>query len=154
MSNKTSKVVTVTFNQTWNPPGGGAVHYHSITFENGDTGTIGRNSQNPSDMIKDSVIEYTVKEPGKLKFVKSISSPSSGMDTQKISQYTSKKPSYSKSKEDFLGFSYGYAKDMVIAGKTSEQDIKDLKKIAEGIYSHICDLLDGKFTPSDEENPF
>jgi hypothetical protein len=141
---KISIVKKCVFTTAWQNQQGGTIYYHNITFENGDTGVCGRTKQSPEDMAEGVEIEYCIPAPNKIKFVKKTNIPSyqynKGSESAKNQQ-----PKYNgkpKANPDtFLGYAYAYAKDMVIAGKTKPKDIADLRSIAEGIYSHIKDLL-------------
>lgn len=152
MSNKTSKVKKCNPTSDWKSPAGTTIYYHEVEFENGDKGSCGRNKNNPDDMAIGCEIEYTITD-NKIKFIKSLGGrymEQKQNNTATAKTYTNNK----KNPQEFLGYAYAYAKDMVIAGKTSEKDVADLKFIAETIYGHIKDMLEGKQPIANEEPPF
>ena len=63
-------------------------------------------------------------------------------DSQQSKSSAYKKP-YTKGKtpEEYLGFMGGYAKDMVIAGKTKNADIAAWKTLVRAMYSEIKEIL-------------
>jgi len=134
--NKTSKITKVIFTTNWVNPKGGTIYYHEIEFANGDSGSVGRNRQNPEDMKVGMEIEYQINDK-KIKFVKAIGDMNNNNDFSKKKFVSGGK----KGPEEFLGYAYAYAKDMVVAGKTSPEDLNNLQMIAETIYSHIKSLL-------------
>jgi len=147
--NKTSKVKKCNPTSDWKSPAGTTIYYHEVEFENGDKGTCGRNKKAPDDMSVGSEVEYTITDT-KIKFIKQI-----GQAYMEKSQSSSAVKTYSSKKnpQEFLGYAYAYAKDMVIAGKATDQDVADLKFVAEAIYGHIKDMLEGKQI-NNEEPPF
>lgn len=121
----------------WKAPNGTTLYYHEITLDNGDIGSVAKKTMNPPDIAIGKEIEYT-QEGKKIKLAQAESSGGgNGGGGNKFN-----KKSYKAKPTDFLGYSYAYAKDMVVAGKTKPEDLKDLKRIAEGIYDHIVDLID------------
>lgn len=142
--NKVSRIVKVNFDSEWTPPAGGrTIYYHYIEFENGDAGNVGRTSKLPRDMKEGLEIEYSM-ENNKIKYVGmsgiTQGNPNSRENTKSYSKNFQKKAK----PEDFLGYAYSYAKDLVVAGKTKKEDIKNLKEIAEEIYYHIAEILQDK----------
>lgn len=133
--NKISKVTKCTFISEWVNQMGSTVYYHVLTLENGDTGSCGRVKKCPDDMSEGAKIEYTITEDKKIKFVKQITN-------NNMENKYGKKSNYAKTPEDFLGYAYAYAKDMVVAGKTSKEDVENLQFIAKEIYKHITELLE------------
>lgn len=144
MATKTSKVTKCTLSSEWKSPGGFTVYYHLLHLENGDVGNCGRKEKYPEDLNVGSEIEYELTD-NKIKFLKKV---------EKYNTYSKKKTggvSHEKRADDFLGYAYAYAKDMVIANKVSEKDLKDLKNIAELIYNHISELLENDNKKSSEQ---
>jgi len=154
---KTSKVKECTYTSDWKAPNGSFVYYHNVSFENGDTGVCGRSKKSPQDMLPGVEIEYEINA-GKIKYMRPVNqaeppAPSQqGSNNSNSDQYHSRAPrrrtSYGSQKggnkhpHEFLGYSFSYAKDLVIAGKASSADVADLKRIAKEIYFNIMDLLD------------
>jgi hypothetical protein len=58
-------------------------------------------------------------------------------------QQSSKKP------EEFLGYAWSYAKDLIIAGKKMK-DVEECSQLAEYIYGKIKDMLIGSETSQSE----
>ena len=143
--NKVSKITKVSFSSEWKSPSGGIVYYHELEFANGDSGNCGRNKKLPEDMQVGMEIEYVLNDK-KIKFVKA---------TEYMNNTNNfKKKTFSSGKrgpEEYLGYAYAYAKDMVVAGKTSQEDIKNLGVIAESIYAHIKELLKND---NEDKQPF
>lgn len=139
--NKLSKIKSVNFTSEWKSPAGSSVYYHEIELENGDIGNVGRNKKLPDDMKVGSEIEYSISDK-KIKFVKSMNNNESSYKSNN-KYYNKGNNNYNNNKgpESYLGYAYAYAKDMVVAGKTSKEDLENLQHIAESIYSHITSLL-------------
>ena len=132
-----------TFSSSWNNPNGGQVHYHLLELDNGDSGTCGRQKINPDDMREGCEIEYSVTN-GKIKFVRNTGLNANSYKMNKPTNKNNFKGGGGRPKatlDSFLGYSYAYAKDLVVAGKTTKKDIENLRQIAETIYSHIEELL-------------
>jgi hypothetical protein len=150
------KVVSCKFEREWlNPISKKIVYYHEVVTDMGDIMSIGTMDKNPAKIKKSAMIEYVIDEKAKTKII------SSSNDARKIaeaavankeakveklmnSSYTSQRI---KGQEAFLGYSWSYAKDLVIAGKTME-DMEELHKIAKFIYDNIGEQL------KNEQNPF
>jgi hypothetical protein len=145
MATKTSKVSKCTLSSEWKSPGGFTVYYHLLHLENGDTGNCGRKEKYPEDLNVGTEIEYELND-NKIKFIKKI---------DRYNTYSGKKKTattYDKKPDDFLGYAYAYAKDMVIAGKTTKKDLESLKDIAETIYIHISFLLENDYKNNREQH--
>jgi len=140
--NKVSKVKSVNFTSEWKSPAGATFYYHEIELENGDTGNVGRNKTLPDDMKVGLEIEYSI-EGKKIKFVKTMNNAETPNYYKNNKYYNKNNGNYNsnKSPESYLGYAYAYAKDMVVAGKTSKEDLENLQVIAESIYAHISELL-------------
>lgn len=143
MSQKTAKVVTCVFTNEWKNPSGSMVYYHEITLDNLETGTVGKMEKYPTEISQGATITYTLDTA-----TKKIKVISSNMDTKTKSEaketskapFTGAKTSYAKNPSDFLGFTWGYAKDLIIAGKTMA-DVEELNKVARYIYAEIGKML-------------
>jgi hypothetical protein len=141
---KISVVKKCTFTSTWDNPQGGTLYYHNVEFINGDTGVCGRTKQEPDDMTIGKEVEYLIPANNKIKFIRNTGVPVNSYSYNKPSGNVQNKTGGGRPKagpDTFLGYSYAYAKDMVIAGKTKPKDLEDLKSIAEQIYTHIKELL-------------
>ena len=133
---KTAKVTKCQIQSKWlSPTSNKYVYYHEIHFDNGDKGVCGRMAENPDDMKIGCSVEYDITNE-KIKFIKSAYAENNGYNKKDKKSF-----GYKKNPDDFLGYAYSYAKDMVIAGKTSKKNVDDLKKIAQTIYSHVIELL-------------
>jgi len=85
-----------------------------------------------------SVLEYKIDDKGKMKI-----ETSSNDKKPEPEVITSSFPSRIKGHEAFLGYTWSYSKDLIIAGKTME-DVEELNKIARYIYAEIGKMLQGE----------
>lgn len=133
MKEKISKISQSTFSNEWTNPSGGTTFYFDIIFENGDSGSIGVTDKF-SEKVKVGVeLNYQIIN-GKIKVNQMSNTPAPNYANNK---------SYSKpknSQEQYLGFTWGYAKDLIIAGKTMN-DVDELNKVARYIYEQIGQML-------------
>lgn len=138
------KIAEITFVKEWEAPDGTKYFYHSIELENGDIGKAPFRSKNQYSV--GDLIEYTLSGD-RLQITKQISMEKSKssfkppMQNKAPRSYT---PSGKRSKEDYLGFVYGYAKDIHIATMTitgKKVPLSELKKNVEEMYAHIEELL-------------
>lgn len=131
---KTAKIVKCIVSGEWQNPSGGITYYHELTMDNLDVGTIGKVSKYPKELSEGVTLIYTIDEKRKIKVI------SSSMEPQKSynGNINKPKPAYNgvKKQDDFLGYAWSYAKDLVIAGKTME-DVEELNKMARYIYDEI-----------------
>lgn len=133
MKEKTSKVVQSTFSNEWTNPSGGTTYYYDIVLQNGDSGSIGVTDVNSEKVKVGTELTYTIIN-GKIKAQTMSNTPTQNFSSNK---------NYGKGKnsqEQYLGFTWGYAKDLIIAGKTME-DVEELNKVARYIYDQIGDML-------------
>jgi len=143
------KVVSCTFEKEWlNPISKKIIYYHDVVTDKGDICTIGSMEKNSSRIKKGAMIEYVIDETSKTKLI------SSSNDAKKIAEAAvqSKEAKVDRlmnssidkqrirGQEAFLGYSWSYAKDLVIAGKKME-DVEELNKIARYIYEEIGKML-------------
>ena len=135
--NKTSIIKASTFSNEWKNPSGGSTYYYDIVLENGDKGSTGVAQKDSPKIQVGTEITYTLNGL-KLKIlnVESLSSSSSASNGFKPKP----KPS---AQDQFLGYSWSYAKDLLIAGKTSN-DMEELKAMAEFIYNNIGKMLNNE----------
>lgn len=147
---KKAKITNIKFTSEWfNPNSQSVIYYHEIEFSNGDKGNIGAVEQLPAKLAKGMTIWYT-KDGVK---IKKVDEPQSSQSQKKPNKPTSsKKVGYGKAynPEDFLGYVWGYSKDLIIAGKTM-QDVEELKLVANAIYKEVTSMLQ-KGTISDVPN--
>lgn len=136
MKEKTSKVVKSTFSNEWTNPSGGTTYYYDIELENGDKGSIGVTDKNSDKVKVRTELTYTIIN-GKIKAQTMSNTPSHNPSGNK--SYGNRK----NSKEQYLGFTWGYAKDLIIAGKTME-DVEELNKVARYIYEQIGNMLENE----------
>lgn len=147
---KFAKVVSCKYDKEWlNPISKKIVYYHDIILDNGDICNIGAMDKNSTRIKKGAILEYKIDASGKTKLL------SSSNDAKKIAEAAveskkekgfktfqaseSEKPRI-KGQEAFLGFSWSYAKDLIIAGKDSK-DLEELNKVARYIYNEIGKML-------------
>lgn len=131
---KTARVVKCVVTNEWQNPSGGITYYHELTFDNFDTGTIGKMSKYPKEIGEGVTITYTLDEKKKIKVISSSMNKDKQVKTAKTFGVGPKKH------EDFLGYAWSYAKDMIVAGKTMN-DVDELNKMARYIYEEIGKML-------------
>ena len=140
MSYKTSKVVKCIFSNEWKNPSGSLTYYHDVTLENGDTGSIGAMEKYPKKFTEGATIDYNI-ENGKIKIVSVNENPKENY--QKKSSGNNFTQNRGTKQEQFLGYAWSYAKDLIVAGKTSE-DLDELNKCARYIYDEIGKMLNNE----------
>jgi len=130
---KTSKITACTFNNMWNPPTGGTLYLHSLSFENGDMGKIYANSQLPPELSIGQNLSYTINEKLQIKKV-DVPVPTNNTSVEP------KKTSYPK-QTDIIGLAYSYAKDLMVAsmqqGNIYKKIPEDFIKIATPIFNKM-----------------
>ncbi len=147
---KKAKVIVCNFTKEWlNPITKKFIYYHSIIMDNGDIGTIGKMEKTPKEISVDSILEYTISDKGKIEIVTSSNkTKKEEVAKEQTSKESPLKKPFNKDRikgqEAFLGYAWSYAKDLIIAGKTSK-DLKELDKVAEHIYNKIGEMLENKF---------
>lgn len=141
MKEKKAKITKCVFTKEWINPSGTLVYYHEITFSNGDVGTCGKMMKYPKELSEGTELTYTIDGTGKIKVIPNTmkNSNSSNSNTAKPAG----KMSFSKKHDDFLGYAWSYAKDLIIAGK-SMQDVEELNKVARYIYEEIGKMLENR----------
>lgn len=137
---KKAKISKITFQSDWlNPINNSILYYHDIEFSNGDKGTIGAVEKLPAKLAKGITIWYT-KDGTKIKKVKEPNAPEQKSASKApASQKRSGGKTYNP--EDFLGYIWGYSKDLIIHGKTMA-DVSELKLIANEIYKEVTSMLE------------
>jgi hypothetical protein len=142
------KIVSCVFETEWlNPLSKKIIYYHDVITDSGHILNIGSVDKNSNRLKKGAVIEYIIDEKAKTKLL------SSSVDANKIAEQAlidkqskeEKEQSKTekgriKGQEGFLGFTWAYAKDLLIAGKTME-DMDELNKMARYIYEEIGKML-------------
>lgn len=141
MATKKSKIVHCSFKNTWQSKDGGTIrHYYNLEMENGDDGSGG--FEKIGQYKEGDTLEYEYNETDKVfKIIhKKPASPqkSGGIAPRNYGSNGKRSP------EDYLGFIYGYAKDIHIAeiqvtGK--KVPLANLKKNVEEMYSHLQEIL-------------
>ena len=140
------KILSINYTNEWTAADGTIYYYHAIVLDNGDVGSAALKAQNQFQLGQN--IEYEI-EGERIKKVKLVMPSSSKKASSAAPSYSGRK-SYSKSARnpvDFLGFIYGYAKDIHIAemnvtGKVVP--IEKLKSNVEEMYAHIQELLENE----------
>lgn len=134
METKTSKITACTFNNSWNPPTGGVLYLHSLSFENGDMGKIYAKTQMPSELAVGKIVTYNINEKLQIKIVESPNNNSSAAG----------KPFVSPKQADIIGLSFSYAKDLMVAsmaqGTVYKKIPDDFIKLAMPIYNKMNEL--------------
>ena len=130
MAEKTSTILKCTFTKEWKNPKGAIVYYHLLQLENGDVGNIGTMEKTPAKIKEGTKITYELNDD-KLKLVSDFSSSAKskggGGGVYKKREMTD---------EEFLGYAWSYAKDLIVAGKKAK-DFDELKTLARAIYGEI-----------------
>ena len=142
------KIVSSAFETEWlNPLSKKIIYYHDVITDSGHILTIGTMEKNSNRIKKGVVIEYTVDEKAKTKLL------SSSVDATKIAEQAvldkqsreekeqvKTEKTRIKGQEAFLGYTWSYAKDLLIAGKTM-QDMEELNKMARYMYEEIGKMI-------------
>jgi len=132
---KKGKIASCTFTKEWQAPDKTILYYHVILFENGESGSCALKSKNQYEIGE--IVEYELN--GEKLRIHSNSRPlEKTFNNYKKSSGGSKKP------EDYLGFVYGYAKDIHIAKMQIAQQprpIEDMLEEVERIYQHVQEML-------------
>lgn len=150
---KFAKVVSCKYDKEWlNPISKKIIYYHDIILDNGDICNIGAMDKNSTRLKKGAILEYTIDSSAKTKVLSSSNDAKkiaeAALEIKKEKGLKSFKASESektriKGQEAFLGFSWSYAKDLIIAGKTSK-DLEELNNIARHIYNEIGKMLNNE----------
>lgn len=152
------------------------IFYHDLELDTGETVECGVIEKNPDKIAAGQMIKYTFKD-GDMKTIKlekqSSGAPSSSKpnnsnsskgNSENKSAAPKTKPLAPKSSGmrkgeahyEYIGFAMSYAKDLVIAGKTTDQDVNDLLRVGGKIYNEIGKwLLNGtvKFVEVSKPEP-
>lgn len=152
---KTGIIVNCELTGEWPNPNGATVYYHRLTLDNGEVGNVGVMEKYSSKIRQGTLIQYTIDAKNKIKILSNTVANSNEMINKtfnaKSTTGTAKKTygQSPKTPEDFLGFTWGYAKDLVVAGKTMA-DMEELNKMARYIYDQVKDML--KNQDSEDKN--
>ncbi len=159
---KKAKIIQCVFTSEWKNPSNTMTYFHDLTFENGDKGACGVMEKYHRKISVGALVEYTIDERMKIKILSSnmdVSTTTQASNTNYPSNNNnaaarSQSPAprgggYAKKQDEFLGFTWGYAKDLIIGGKTMK-DVEELNKVARYIYNQIGDMLANPHTPNIE----
>lgn len=136
---KTGKITSVILKSEWvNPITKKVVYYHDILIDNGESASIGVMDKASLKIKKGAKIEYEIDDKGKMKI--HTSSAEKKKPTPKENTPIGLRV---KGQEAFLGYAWSYAKDLIIAGKTSK-DFAELKKVASLIYDEIGAMINNE----------
>ncbi len=139
---KQSRISNCRFTSVWTNPKGGIIHYHELTMQNGDIGTIGTVDKLPKKIEIGTEITYEISEDKKIKLVQSTYIPPKPTYTP---PQQNKMTSYSKKPDDFIGYVLGYAKDIVCAKITAkikiEDEAKEICKISDELFIQVKKML-------------
>lgn len=151
-----AKIITKDFIKVWQPKTGAPMFIHTLRLSDGIAGDFFLMSLD--EFNNGDNIEYEITPDLKFKIVRKKSAPANNYppasnppaasgytappnQNDRPARYT---PSQKKP-EDFLGFVYGYAKDIHIAriqaAKGKEVPLQRLKEDVEEMYAHIHTLL-------------
>jgi len=136
---KTGTIVDSLFVNEWKKPDASKLYYiFDVTLDNGDKGSVFAISKKSPNVKMGNSINYTL-EGRKMKV---ISVNNGGEPVERTSRQSSSRSKYGRvlNQTEFLGYSFSYAKDLIIAGKSSK-DIAELNKVARMIYQEIGLLL-------------
>lgn len=159
--NKKATINKCEFTGEFQHPSGNTYYYHELTLDNGDVGSCGKVEKYPFELTTGNYIEYTIDAKKKIKVLGVASkeqdkrhSTSGGTGAKKgflpYDEYIKvKQQQVGKKPEEFLGYAWSYAKDLIIAGKKMK-DIEECSKFAEFIYGKIKDMLKGGDTNQSE----
>jgi len=135
-----SKILSITHVNNWTAPDGTVYYYHSVELQNGDVGKAP--FKRPNEYSVGDTIEYSLNaDRMNISKAESVKHQKSSPAPKTPRNYTS---NGKRSKEDYLGFVYGYAKDIHIAQMTitgKKVPLSELKKNVEEMYAHIEELL-------------
>ncbi len=177
--NKKATINKCEFTGEFQHPSGNTYYYHELTLDNGEVGTCGKVEKYPFELTAGNYIEYTIDAKKKIKVVGVASreqdkrhSYSGGNvnNTNKkgflpYDEYMKQKQQQNgKKPEEFLGYAWSYAKDLVVAGKKMK-DVKECTEIAQYIYAEIKNMLkgsesnqtegsEGEISPNNDGLPF
>lgn len=132
-----AKIMEMTFIKSWTPKdsSGTTYYYYSIRLSNNETHEFALIAEN--EFVVGDQLTYELNP--KPKVIRNVQPQANAKPPrQNFSRGGSKRP------EDYLGFVYGYAKDIHIAKiQTSKKPvpIEELKKDVEIMYAHIHELL-------------
>jgi hypothetical protein len=130
MAEKSATILKCTFTKEWKNPKGAIVYYHLLQLDNGDVGNVGTMEKTPAKIKEGTKITYELKDD-KLKLISDSSfsgkTKGGGGGGYKKREMTD---------EEFLGYAWSYAKDLIVAGKKAK-DFNELKTLARAIYSEI-----------------
>jgi len=144
--NKKATILHCEFEKEWeNPKSGNKIFYHQLVLDNGDVGAVGTVEKNSKRIKKGATIEYEWDETKKkIRVNKSSNDPSAIAEKvleQKSKSSANKYNSFKiRQQDEFLGFVWGYAKDLLIAGKTMDE-IKKMPEIAQYLYDEVGKML-------------
>lgn len=146
MAEKSGTVVKCTFTKEWTNPKGAIVYYHLLIMDNGDVGSVGTMEKNPAKIKEGTKITYEIKDD-KIKLVSDSNYTPAGK-----SKGGGTFRSREKTNEEYLGYAWSYAKDLIIAGKKLK-DFKELKDLARAIYGEIKLIREEEKNGGNEEKP-
>jgi len=154
------------FKNEYKPPRSKRViYYHDILLQNGDLISIGKQTKNPADFLPSLEIEYIITGYDKIngkacKWKHHVERKYDSYTPEEMDDKAKGKKPRAKAKpkayggkfikkEDFIGYSMSYAKDLVVAGKTKPKDLKDFSAIFEHIYSVVGVCIDEMNNPKE-----
>lgn len=120
---QTNIIKSCTFKSEWAGPNG-VIYYHNITFDNGDTGTIGTKEKMPDKLSPGSELTYTIEVNERGNKIKAVA------PKPKFGGGRPGEPIELK----MATFALSYSKDLVIGGKLES---KDMFAIADKMFDWI-----------------
>tara|TARA_R110001599_G_scaffold288252_1_gene491101 strand:+ start:118 stop:519 length:402 start_codon:yes stop_codon:yes gene_type:complete len=128
---KKSKIVKSVFSNEWTNPSGGTTYYYDVALLNGDVGSCGVSEKDSVRVKVGSQVNYQINGT-KIKIV--------SVENSAEKKYSGYKKGGRITKDSMLGYSWSYAKDAWIGGKTMA-DIQELDEMATYIYNRIGEML-------------
>jgi hypothetical protein len=135
----TSKIKSIVHTNNWTAPDGTEYFYHLVTMINGESGKCA--FKRMGEYVEGETLDYEINND-RLKVLKKSSAQDPSKPKSSVPRnYTS---TGKRSPEDYLGFIYGYAKDIHVAeinATGKKVPLANLKKNVEEMYAHIISIL-------------
>lgn len=140
MSEKKTAVIDKSiFSNEWTNPTNKVIFYFDLILSNGDEGTLGVMEKDSPKVAVGTEIIYTIDNKKKIKLIEHKPAGGTTAPTRNFSN-GDRRSAKVVAQEDFLGYAWSYAKDLIIAGKGSN-DLEELNEVARYIYDEIGKML-------------
>lgn len=138
---KTSKIISSTFINAWTIPGTkNVLHYYLLKFDNGEEGKVGVVPGNVITIAEGATLTYKLNAD-KIEIIREAMTTGSNKVSHKGNGHRASGHTFGGKgpvkQTDYLGYVCGYAKDLVVAGKTKPADVRAFMKIVDEIYDHV-----------------